>query len=100
MPDMRFRLKSDPHRRSWQLFLLLILWLTRLGGALFLVVGLGFFVVAFVDRSLVPVLMGLFPVAFGLVAISTRMRSDGTNFEYGLFHRRSARASNIRWSGP
>lgn len=56
-------------------------------GAVFAAVGLGFFSLAWSDRSIVPVAMGLVTVAFGVFMMSIRATLDG-GLEYGLFRLR------------
>ena len=63
--------------------LLSVLWLTRIGGAVFALGGLGFFVVAWQDGTFAPVAMGLATLAFGIVCMSIRRTQEG-GLEYGL----------------
>ena len=77
--------------RAPAVILLPVIWLTRIGGALFVLGGIGFFVLAWNDRSVIPFLMGFVPLAFGVVCMSVRRTQEG-GLEYGLF-RRSRRKS-------
>jgi hypothetical protein len=73
--------------KPWHNFLLIIIWLARVGGAVITVCGLGFFVLAWADRSIAPVVMGLITIIVGLIIVSIRSTSNG-GIEYGLFRRR------------
>ena len=73
--------------RTSRKFILLIMWLTRIVGAAFIVGGLGFLLVAWRERSIIPAVMALLPVGFGVFAMSIRA-SPGAGVEYGLFRRR------------
>ena len=70
-----------------QAMIILILWLTRIGGAIFTIGGLGFFILAWVDHTVVPAAMGTVVIAFGLFITSIRMTPDG-GLEYGLYRSR------------
>jgi xanthine/uracil permease len=73
--------------KSWPSVLLVIIWLTRIGGAVIAICGISFFVLAWVERSLSPVVMGVITLGIGLVVISIRGTSNG-GIEYGLFRPR------------
>ena len=64
-----------------------VMWLARVGGAIFAVAGLGFFVSAWVERSVGLVAMGVITIAFGLFIMSIRATPTGS-LEYGLFRSR------------
>jgi hypothetical protein len=66
--------------------LIAVMWLTRIAGTVFALGGLGFFVVAWQDKSLSPVAMGLGALAFGVACTSIRRSHDG-GLEYGFFRR-------------
>jgi hypothetical protein len=74
--------------KASQGFLLLILWLTRIAGAVFIAGSLGFLVLAWVERSIGPVVMALIPMSFGAFAMSVRLTPDGAGLEYGILRRR------------
>jgi hypothetical protein len=61
----------------------IVLWLTRIAGVVVVIAGLGFFVTAVVERSLVPVAMGLVTIIFGAVIISIHAPSPD-RLEYKL----------------
>jgi hypothetical protein len=69
-------------------FILLIMWLTRIAGAAFVVASLGFFLVAWRERSIIPAVMAFFPMGFGAFVMSIRATPDGVGLEYGLFRTR------------
>ena len=73
--------------RPWRNFLLVIIWLTRVAGAVITVCGISFFVLAWADRSIAPVAMGVITIGIGLIIVSIRSTSNG-GIEYGLFRRR------------
>jgi hypothetical protein len=62
----------------------MVMWFTRVGGAIFVVGGLGFFVSAWVERSIGLISMGAIAIAFGLFIMSIRA-TPGGSLEYGLF---------------
>jgi uncharacterized membrane protein YwaF len=66
---------------------LVIIWLTRIGGAIVSICGISFFVLAWAERSIAPVVMGVITVGLGLVVASIRCTPNG-NIEYGLFRSR------------
>jgi multidrug efflux pump subunit AcrA (membrane-fusion protein) len=72
--------------KPWRSFLLVIIWLTRIAGAVITVCGISFFVLAWAERSVTPVVMGLITVGIGFVVISIRATATG-RLEYGLFGR-------------
>jgi HAMP domain-containing protein len=74
--------------RTRQAIILVVLWGTRVLGALFVVGGLAFFVTAWVERSLIPMAMGVVTIGFGMWAASVRATSTG-GLDYRLFRRRS-----------
>ena len=53
-----------------RLVIQIVLWLTRIAGAVFVIGGIGFFVTAWMDKSLIPVIMGSITIAFGVVIAS------------------------------
>ena len=65
----------------------IVLWLTRIAGVVVIIAGLGFFVTAVVERSLVPVAMGLVTITFGTVIISIHAPSPD-RLEYKLLRLR------------
>jgi hypothetical protein len=71
----------------WRSFLLILIWLTRVAGAVITGCGLSFFVLAWTERSVAPVAMGVITIGIGLVIVSIRGTSTG-GLEYGLFRRR------------
>lgn len=64
-----------------------VMWLTRVAGVAFVIAGLGFFIAAIVERSVVPVAMGLPTIAFGMVAASIHAPSPD-RLEYKLLRLR------------
>ena len=66
---------------------LAVVWLCRIGGAIFCVAGVGCFVTARTERSMVPVLFGIVAIAFGAVVASVRATRGG-GVEYGIFQLR------------
>ena len=73
--------------KTRQAFILIVLWGTRILGALFVVGGLGFFVTAWVEHSLIPIAMGVITVGFGIWGASVRATSTG-GLDYRLFRPR------------
>lgn len=69
-----------------QTIIRLVMWLTRIGGGVFALLGMGFFVAAWRDRSIGLVLMGIIVIAVGTALISIRL-APGDRLEYGLFRR-------------
>jgi xanthine/uracil permease len=69
--------------KPWRSFLPVTVWLTRVGGAVITVCGISFFVLAWAERSIAPVVMGVIAVGIGLVIDSIRGTSNG-GLEYGL----------------
>ena len=65
----------------------IVLWLTRIAGVVVIIAGLGFFVTAVVERSLVPVAMGLVTITFGTVITSIHAPSPD-RLEYKLLRLR------------
>jgi hypothetical protein len=61
----------------------IVLWLTRIAGVVVIIAGLGFFVTAVVERSLVPVAMGLVTITLGTIIISIHAPSPD-RLEYKL----------------
>ena len=76
----------------WRSFSLVIIWLTRIGGAVITVCGISFLVLAWAERSIAPVVMGVITVGIGLVIISIRGTPNG-NIEYGLFRSEKPRVA-------
>ncbi len=71
-----------------QAFIQVVLWGTRALGALFVVGGVAFFVTAWVERSVIPIAMGVITIGFGVWAASVRATSMG-----GLDSRRPTKPS-------
>jgi hypothetical protein len=71
----------------------IVLWLTRIAGAAVVIAGLGFFITAVVERSMVPVAMGLVTVTFGVVIASIHAPSPD-RLEYRLL--RLKRRSKVK----
>jgi hypothetical protein len=69
--------------KSRRIIIWLVMWLTRLGGATFVLAGLGFFVTAWQDRAVVPIVMGIITIAIGAVLTSIKV-VPGDRMEYGL----------------
>jgi hypothetical protein len=65
----------------------LLIWLTRIGGAVFALLGVGFFVSAWQERSWAPILFGILAIAIGIVVLSFRIGPDGRP-EYRLLRRK------------
>lgn len=61
--------------RAW--LIQLVIWLTRIGGVVLGLFGVGFFVSAWLARSLALVLFGIFAIAIGIVLLSFHIGSDG-----------------------
>jgi len=61
----------------------MVLWLTRAAGVLFIVFGIGFFVAAWQDQSAGLMLMGIIAIAFGVVLTSIHAPSPD-RLEYRL----------------
>jgi xanthine/uracil permease len=73
--------------KPWRGFLSVTIWLTRVAGAAITVCGISFFVLAWAERSVTPVVMGVITIGIGLVVASIRDTSNG-GLEYGLFRPR------------
>jgi hypothetical protein len=86
---------SDTITRVKRVNIKIIVWLTRIAGAVFVVGGLAFFVTALVERSWVPVAMGLVTIIFGAVVVSINAPTADT-VEYRLLRLR--RKSQVRIS--
>jgi uncharacterized membrane protein YoaK (UPF0700 family) len=71
--------------RAW--LIQLVIWLTRVGGVVLGLLGVGFFVSAWQDRSLWLVAFGILVIAIGIVLLSFRIGSDGRP-EYRLLRRK------------
>jgi ABC-type phosphate transport system permease subunit len=65
----------------------LVVWLTRIGGVVLGLLGVGFFVSAWRDRSLGLAAVGIAVIAIGVVLLSIRIDSDGRP-EYRLLRRK------------
>jgi hypothetical protein len=70
-----------------QVIVWLVMWLTRLAGAIFVFFGLDCFVTAWQERAASLVVMGIITIAFGAVMLSIRIVS-GHRLQYGLFRPR------------
>jgi len=73
--------------KPWRGFLSVTNWLTRVAGAAITVCGISVFVLAWAERSVTPVVMGVITIGIGLVVASIRDTSNG-GLEYGLFRPR------------
>ena len=61
----------------------IVKWLTRIAAAVVVIAGTSFFILAVVERSLVPVAMGLVTIIFGVVVVSVYAPSPD-RLEYKL----------------
>lgn len=66
-----------------KIIVVMVLWLTRAGGVLFVVFGFGFFVAAWQDKAAGLILMGVIAIAFGVVLTSIHAPSPD-RLEYRL----------------
>lgn len=71
--------------RAW--LIQLVIWLTRIGGGVLGLLGVGSFVSAWQDRSLGLVVFGILAITIGIVLLSFRIGSDGRP-EYRLLRRK------------
>lgn len=71
--------------RAW--LIQLVMWLTRIAGVVLGLLGIGFFVSAWQDRSMGLVAFGVLVIAIGTVLLSFRIGSDGRP-EYRLLRRK------------
>jgi hypothetical protein len=62
----------------------IIVWLTRFAGESLAVGGLGLFVLAWTERSITLIAMGLITIAAGVFFMTIRA-SGNSGIEYGLF---------------
>jgi cadmium resistance protein CadD (predicted permease) len=69
-----------------QAFIRVVLWGTRVLGALFVIGGVAFFVTAWVEQSVIPIALGVIAIGFGVWAASVRATSTG-GLDYRLFRR-------------
>ena len=65
----------------------IVMWLTRVFGAVFVVAGLSCFVSAWMERTLDLIWLGIPIIAFGVFTMSVRASPTG-DLEYGLLKRR------------
>jgi hypothetical protein len=71
----------------------IVLRLTRIAGVAIVIAGLGFFVAALIEKSVVPVAMGLVTITFGVVIVSIHAPSPD-RLEYRLL--RLKRRSRVK----